>query len=500
MIARPSSPWAHASCSVPVVHRSRPPITRLLASAALLPVALLIVAGCVDVAKTAQFPVTAVSTVIPVVKGKAADPAILQSELQRYSDEYLSRTAAAIDNYARIVGVPEAATQALAWKLSAGSSVVNIVSGPNPTANLVDLLLLATITRTALEESWRQSPADAFETWLKASRTLETNAWSLADSFVDSTQQQELRAHIHEWWQAHGDSHRALFARPQEIISRVQQTGERAARPGSIFSMFGLDPTAGLDPAVREVTRTRLFAERAMYTAERMPLLVRLQTEVLLGQVLRHPQVAQALTNATALVQSVDRLSIASESVSQTAAQLPDRVSAERKAILDALESQEGRLRELSADLGRTLVAAESMSVSLNGTLVTFDALMKRFGAGEPSTRPPGTTAAPFRILDYAHTADRLGLMARDWDVLIKNVGSILNSPALQQQAQNLRAVADGAKADIRSLLNYAFLLGACLLLLAFALALAYRLLSAPSSGAPGQPAHPATPDSALIR
>ena len=39
--------------------------------------------------------------------------------------------------------------------------------------------------------------------------------------------------------------------------------------------------TAGLDPAVREVTRTRLFAERAMFTFQHMPFLLRWQTELL---------------------------------------------------------------------------------------------------------------------------------------------------------------------------------------------------------------------------
>lgn len=89
--------------------------------------------------------------------------------------------------------------------------------------------------------------------------------------------------------------------------------------------------------------------------------------------------------------------------------------------------------------------------------------------------------------------------MARDLDVLIKNVGITLDSPALQQRAQELRAVVGVVKADIRSLLTYAFLLSACPLLFAFALALVFRRLGASGSGAPGQPAHPAARDSALI-
>jgi len=102
---------------------------------------------------------------------------------------------------------------------------------------------------------------------------------------------------------------------------------------------------AGLDPAVREVARTRLFAERAMYTAQRIPFLLRWQIELLADQFLQDSHIALALTNIASLAQSADRLSRASESVSQTAAQLPDRITAERKAIVEALDTQEGRLR-----------------------------------------------------------------------------------------------------------------------------------------------------------
>jgi len=174
--------------------------------------------------------------------------------------------------------------------------------------------------------------------------------------------------------------------------------------------MVGLDPTVGLDPAVREVTQTRLFAERALYMVQRMPFLVRWQVELLADNLLNEQHIAGVLTNAASLTESIDRLSRATESASATAAQLPDRVTAERKAILEALEAQEGRLRELCADISRTLVSGEAMASSINTTLITFDALMKRFGVGEPAppdapSQSDAATGPPFNILDYAHTA-----------------------------------------------------------------------------------------------
>jgi len=218
------------------------------------------------------------------------------------------------------------------------------------------------------------------------------------------------------------------------------------------------------------VTRTRLFAERALFALERMPFLVRWQTEVLAEQLLRQEQ----LTNVIA---SADRLSRAVESASQTAASLSDRVSAERKAILDAFDTHEGKLKELSAEVGQTLAAGEKMSTSLNTTITTFDALMKRFGVGEPSTTPPDTNSPPFNILDYARTAEQITTMAQQLSALIKDTSGTLDAPALDKRIAQLSALSGEARANAKSVLNHAFLLAAGLLVLAFACALVYRRL-----------------------
>jgi hypothetical protein len=426
----------------------------------------------------------AVSAVLPVSKSPTLDPAALQTELQRFSDEYLTRTMAALDDYARLGATPQDREQALIWKVSLGSSVISIVSGPNPLANLVDLLTLSTTTHLLLQDHWvRSAKGENFQPWFKVAQDLEARAWRLANGSLTKEQQDQLRNHITQWWQTNGDTRTGLFARPQEFASQVRQSGEKESA-GSVFSLVGLDPTASLDPAVREVTRTRLFAERAMYTAQRMPSLLRWHVELLTGELLRQPQVGLALTNTSSLTESADRLS-------RTAAQLPDRFAAERQAILDALDKHEGRLAELSAEVGRTLAAGEKMSTSLNGTLVTFDALMKRFGVGEPNKEPPSTNSSPFNILDYARTAEQLTRMATELNVVLTHAGTTLDAPVLQQRAQDLAAMADRAKADMKSVLNYAFLLGVGLVLLIFACAVLYRQRQprpVTTVGRPGEP------------
>jgi hypothetical protein len=266
----------------------------------------------------------------------------------------------------------------------------------------------------------------------------------------------------------------AFFARPNEFASVVRTSKEKQGALNSVFSLVSLDPMAGLDPAVREVTRTRLFAERAMFTMQRMPFLLRMQTELLGYDLAEHPAVQLALTNTTTLSDSADRLSRAAENVSQTAAQLPDRISTERKEILAALDQQEGKLKELAAQVNSTLQSGENMSTSLHTTITTFDALMKRFGVGEPSTNAtPDNGSPPFNILDYAQTANQIGTMAKDLNTLINSVN---------QSVPQVQVLGAQAGSDLQKVVDHGFRLG--LVLIAAFLAgavvagLAYRFLA----------------------
>jgi hypothetical protein len=396
-----------------------------------------------------------VTAVVPGSRsGQTPDPALLQTEVLDFADSFSTQIAASLDEYALHMNTPEARLQALDWKLSISSSVLSIATGPNPLANLLDLVSLASLLRVSLEE---QAPKTvlpgAFDDWLETSRLLETNAWTLAAATFTTNQQQQLRETLDRWRTENPTPIASFFARPQELTALVHQAEAKERRPGNVFSVIGLDPMSGLDPAVREVTRTRLFAERALFAAQRMPDLLRWQTELLSAQLLRQQQVTTAL-------QSVDRLSRAAQSASQTAALLPDRISNERRAILDALETHESKLRDLSVQVGQTLTAGEKMSSSLNTTLITFDAVMKNF-----------TNSLPFNILDYAHTAEQVTTMADRLHALFKD----LDTTAWDKRLTQLDAISDRARDNAKSVLNHAFLLATGFLLLSFVCALLYR-------------------------
>ncbi|HSO19409.1 MAG TPA: hypothetical protein VLT88_08135, partial [Desulfosarcina sp.] len=187
-----------------------------------------------------------VSAVTPGKEPDHRDPAVIQAELQRYSDEFIGRTVAALDEYARVRGTPEAERFVLNTKLAVATACVAIATGPNPTANLVDFLAMAITSRMALEdESIQRLHGTGTEQWLDTSRVLEEDAWSLASGFLTPAQQDELRAGIQQWWSTNAGLRSTFFERPQRFSSIIQSSSGEKTPPGSVFGLVGLDPTAG---------------------------------------------------------------------------------------------------------------------------------------------------------------------------------------------------------------------------------------------------------------
>ena len=211
---------------------------------------------------------------------------------------------------------------------------------------------------------------------------------------------------------------------------------------------------------MREIANTRLFAERALYAAQQAPQLLRWEAELISMQLADQPGPRALIETSTSIASSLDR-------ASRTAETLPDRIVAEREAILQAFEEQEGRLSALTRDIQQALQAGEQMSTALTATLSAFDALSKRFGVGEPRpVKTPSPDARPFDVLDYAQTAREVAAMAAELHELLTQLNTTLDSPALEAQIANLDAVSGRATEQVRGLLNHAFLLLAGLTLL----------------------------------
>ena len=290
---------------------------------------------------------------------------------------------------------------------------------------------------------------------------------------LKEAQQAELHAAIAQWRRENPLPESVLAARAVSFTSEMaKKRNDATARVDSVFSLLNVDPLSGMEPAVREIAQTRLFAERTLFVTQKMPTLLRWQMELLSFNVTTIPSVQQLVTNSTQISTSVERFATAAE-------KLPGQISAERAEILKALEAQEKNLTPLVNEVRQTLAAGSQMSTSLNTTLTTFDALMKRFGVGETNNAtPPDTNAAPFRIQDYGQAAGQFEQMARQLTELLLAVEKTTGSNNLSRISTQLTPVVQQAQTSGKEIVDYAFWRGILLVVFVLVAALIYRFLS----------------------
>ena len=422
--------------------------------------------GCRLVQGVAEAPGQAVRAVTPGKQDKnAVDPVEVQQTLLRFADDFSAGMTVCVDNLQRGTNALDRA-EVLQWKIALGTETCSIASGPNAVANLLDMTIFVTVTRAAVEEHWLPEVfGESARPMLESCQNAETNIWRLAGKVLKPEQQAELRAAIAAWRRQNPLPESVLAARTVDFASQVAQANQAdTAKPGSVFNLLMLDPLSGLDPATREIAQTRLFAERALYVTQKMPMLLRWQTELLSANAVDLPAVRQLVTNSTQIAASVDRFA-------RLAEQLPGQVSAEREAILKTLQAQE-------KDVTSLMSSGTRMSDSLNTTLTTLDAVMKRFGVGETnSAGPPKTNPEPFRVQDYAQAAAQLEATARQLTELLVTLDRTLGSTNLLQLSAQVGPVLQQARTGGKEIVDYACWKGILLIAIALVAALIYRIL-----------------------
>jgi hypothetical protein len=297
---------------------------------------------------------------------------------------------------------------------------------------------------------------------------LEDQAWKSAGGLLGAEQERKLRGFIERWKAENPEIREVSGVRLADVASVPGSGGLRLGTTTELLQSFGLSPFGGLDPAVEEVQRSRILAERAFYFAKRWPRMLELQTRQLALQLAMQPTPAQ-------LAADVTRVSLAAESVARTAEGLPGLVDREREAairqFLDALEAQETRARALLAEMRHTLDAGTGAANAVHGALGSFDKILAVLNAPSPPGTPPGR---PFDVNDYTRGLEQLGRSATELEALLR---------AVNQDAPRVAALIGDAGREAsdrgRALVDYAFgrllVLGLALVAASLVAAVAYR-------------------------
>jgi hypothetical protein len=393
---------------------------------------------------TADLPGKAVRVVSPDRPATDTTPLELQGQLMRYGDEQVARFITAFKEAAATI-TPEQRITLLELKVALTSDLWAIASGSNAYANLLDMLVVLSLSRRYAEELWPAQLGAAAQPLARAANAGEQELWKIAGRVLTSEQQDELRSAIQLWQKTHPLARDIMFARALDLSHQFakQQRQKKSSQPSaSVFQFLSLDPLAGLDPATRELTEARLFAERALYIGQRMPFMLRWQIELMSEELSRTPEFQQAMTNTHQVARSIQQIGRLAET-------LPNRLTQEREAILQALNEKTGELTELTARIQAALAQGNALATNTDLTLQSFERVLKHF----PSL-PTGQTLPPLTTVeDYTEAAEAFTTTARELTTLLDQLDHTLGSTNLARLEETINT----AESRGREWVDYAF-------------------------------------------
>ncbi|QFY42667.1 hypothetical protein F6R98_08545 [Candidatus Methylospira mobilis] len=444
-----------------------------------------VVAGCSLVGKTVSLPVDATQAVLSGFSAtKPFDQVDLQDSLLRFADDFMNTVTLTAEKLQQN-GKPVSRDEQILVKYIFSSNMLALATGANSIANLVNIVVFVAISRSRVEDYWLPKVyGDSAMSMLEVLREREQQIWTLADQVLQSAQQAELREALDLWRKGHpsasdGVGGFASLSLVNEVINSSTRSKASSSSGSNVFALLNMDPLASLDPATRELTETRLFAERALFIGQRMPLLIEWQMELLASRTLKNPEVGQLLSGTTLIAEAGDRLS-------RTVEQLPSFISAEREKLVAVLHSEKRGLGELSRQVGQAMGEGAKMADSTDKALQSYNAIITQM-----EKWPDDPSSEPFRINDYATAAVEISQMSQRLNELLLTLQTSLDPANLERVSTIADSLTKQAQQRSEQVVDYAFrkailfvAIGSiifCLSLLASALL--YKYLSAKQMG-----------------
>lgn len=403
--------------------------------------------GCTLVKGTLQLPDLALQALWPFSRQQRADPVEVQSKVIRFSDQYLeavTRNMRALQRDGKPIGQRELTRRRIQYT----NEVLAIATGSNAYANLLDMVVLVTLTRMRVDNYWRLQAGRAdFGPIRKIFTESEAEIWRLSATVLAPLQQAELRVALTDWLNRNPKLRFTPDMADLDFVSEIRKFSRNrgSSAPASVFSLLMIDPLSGLDPAAKELAETRLLAERALFLSRHLPELIRWESEYFTLNTMDLPEIGTLLGAAS-------KLSESAEHVGQLAQQMPEFLGSEREQLIATLKSERQGLTVLAAESRQALTAGKQMAESAQAALQSFRSVL-----AELNTSPRDPNAEPFRIADYTAAAAQ---MAQTSDRLAELLGLFNRTIATdnaQILADRVALVTREAATRGRDLVDYAY-------------------------------------------
>ena len=303
----------------------------------------------------------------------------VRSQVMSLADSYIQTVVQSLEQLVTTTKDPHKLAWARQQRLATVTVSMTNATGPNALVGLLDMVVFATLKREAIEKHWIPSLlGEEGQPVAAAHRRGEEEAWAAAARVLTRSQREQLEGLINQWRREHPEQYYVGYTRFSDFDAyrNLSPQSPEARAPGNLFSLFYVDPLAGLDPVAKELRSYRALTERIAYIASRLPIMAAYQIDLAVTGAIENPQVRTVVASTERFANATDRfVQVVADypkalSTERDAAvkQLAEATAREREAIIKQIEAQDGRIRAILGDVTKLIERVEGAGTSLSAS------------------------------------------------------------------------------------------------------------------------------------
>ena len=270
--------------------------------------ALAVAASLAAVAGCAQHSKVRATERSRVLRDQRITRAQLEELSNAFADRYFTLMLAASERVMRGNNDMQQCRIMNGLRLLGVSSMYDIATSPDTLGQLVDQMVVVTLQNYFWVDSGRSQViwGERAQPLVENLRKAREDVWSMGSKVFTDEQLEQIDLMISSWWSQRGGTEFVAYVRFSEVASSKGQALIETVRDGNGL----LEP---IERATEQAQEAQLALERSFFWAKRVPLFANWQVQALMYDML-------ALQDTARIIQAV-------ETISKTAATMPDRVN-----------------------------------------------------------------------------------------------------------------------------------------------------------------------------
>ena len=205
----------------------------------------------------------------------------LRGFLMDFADRYMQMVGQAADTLQKENRDPNARVAIQSIKLFPCSAAFSIAIDANPHMALLNMEVLVHLQGSVWQEEAPQKFGQKAAGLLNVQKELEADIDAIALKVLTPEQLTELKTLVTEWRKEHPDQRYVSYIRFSDFSEMNPHRHGKTTNLLSIAGLLSALQVVNMDEATRSVDQARMVAERTIYLSQRIPTLLRWQTEML---------------------------------------------------------------------------------------------------------------------------------------------------------------------------------------------------------------------------